>query len=110
FAALIALAPPLGCGGGGGTPSEPDRAALSTGALDAELVGLAWPIQMAEEAAVQPFAENPGWVALVMERDGRRAVEQLGAKGGMGAARAHAEAAALYRQAALTAANALVQT
>lgn len=69
-----------------------------------------WVVELATEEALAPFAEQPGWVALVMKRNLEEAVRELGVGGGLGAARAHADAAAMYRQAALLAAHSLVQT
>lgn len=95
------------------TDASPDApAAEDAPAVDlpVELIRASWPMRVADEASTQPFAAQPGWVDLVMSRDLQGAVTELGPLGGLPAARAHAEASTLYRQAALTAANALVQT
>lgn len=77
---------------------------IPTAQLDAT-----WVVQLATEQALEGFASEPGWVSLVMKRDLSAAVKQLGAKGGLPAARAHTEAAALFRQAALVSGNSLVE-
>lgn len=74
-----------------------------------EQLDATWVLQVVPEAAVAPFASEPGWVSLVMKRDVKTAVQQLGPRGGVAAARAHLEAAALFRQAARLAAESYVQ-
>lgn len=68
-----------------------------------------WPLVYATDEALAPLGAEPGWVALVMERDYKGAAEALGAKGGLPAARAHTEAAFLYRQSALISAYGLIE-
>lgn len=96
-AALVTLGGIAGCSGG--TPAEGEVAAAPGFPVPAPLIEASWPVQM-DEAALGPYQAQPGWIALVTRTDVRGAVEQLGPLGGMPAARAHAEAAMLYRQAA----------
>lgn len=78
--------------------------------VDAALLARSWPMSFADEASLAPFAAQSGWVELVMKRDLKAAVEQLGPLGGLPEARAHAEAALMYRMAALVAAQSYLQT
>lgn len=91
----------------GGSAEKPDPVADVSGELSAERVDASWPVQF---ATVESFADyqSPGWVTLVQSRNYRESVEQLGS--GVGAARAHAEAASLFKQAALLMANAAIET
>jgi hypothetical protein len=97
----------LGCAGS--PPAAEDAAVSTIAALPAERLDATWVVTLAEEASIGAYAQEPGWVALVMKRDYAGAVRGLGPKGGLAAARAHADAAALYRQAALLAASSLVE-
>jgi len=79
--------------------------------LPAELMGQMWPIVLATPEAQGKFVgSSGGWVPLVMNRDLRAAVQQLGASGGLAAARAHAEASAMYREASLMTAYSYIET
>jgi hypothetical protein len=69
-----------------------------------------WQIQMVDDAVRAPFESSGGWIQLVMRRDLQRALAGMGATPGIASARVHSEAADMYRQAALLAANALVET
>lgn len=93
-------------------PSAADVAvdAAATAVVPADLVAASWPVQMATEADFRSFSSEPAWIALVMQRNVRDVVPLLGAVGGDGAARAHAEASLAFRQAALLAAHAVVET
>lgn len=73
-----------------------------------ELVDATWIVDAAPEAAVGAYA-SPGWVALVMTRDYGDAVRKFADAGGEPLARAHAEAASIYRQAALITAYSLIE-
>jgi len=96
-----------GCGG----ESEPTTEAPAVGAdVFATRISEAWPTQLATEESLQPFAKKRGWDTLVMKRNYRGAVKQFGAAGGIEVARAHADLAALYRQAALLSSNAIIET
>ena len=75
----------------------------------AEWLDRTWVVEVATEEGLAPFASEPGWVSLVMKRDLREAVQQLGHRGGLAAARAHVDAAALFRQAALVAGHSFVE-
>ncbi|MEO0605494.1 MAG: hypothetical protein AAF211_28950, partial [Myxococcota bacterium] len=103
---MIVLAGLLACG-----PSEPPAPPLPSGLpLDDARLDASWVVQLVPDEALAPFAQEPGWVTLVVKRDIRAAVAQLGPRGGVAAARAHAEAAALFRQAARLAGESYVQT
>ncbi len=69
-----------------------------------------WVVEVVPESALAPFATEPGWVTLVLKRDLATAVRELGPLGGLAAARAHVEAAALFHQAARLAGESYVQT
>lgn len=106
-AAGLALA--TGCGtslqtdlDGGGVVTGPE--------IPADRLDESWPVKMATEADFGPYAATPGWVSILMKRDYRRAAEQLASTGGLASARAHAEGAAVYRQAALLSAYSLAET
>ncbi len=71
------------------------------------LLDATWVVEVARPDALAPFADDRGWVSLVVQHDLADAVRWLGAEGGPAGARAHAEAAATYRQAALLAAHSL---
>jgi len=102
--ALLSLS---GCGGEPEPPATEPAAETSVGA---DRLAETWPVMMATEDSFASYAKNGGWISLLMKRNYMAAVEQLGKTGGMEGARAHAELAALYRQAALLSANALVET
>lgn len=105
--ALVAGVAP-GCSGqAAGDVSGP---ADALPAVPADLLAAAWPVVVAADADRARFEAEPGWGALVADRNYRSGVAQLGGKGGLLAARAHADAASVYRQAALAAAFAYVET
>ncbi|MEQ1569644.1 MAG: hypothetical protein ABMA64_28675, partial [Myxococcota bacterium] len=74
-----------------------------------ELAEHAWVVAFADEASLGRYAANKGWVSLVMKRNYADAVRELGPEGGLPAARAHSEQAAVYRQAALLSAYSLIE-
>jgi hypothetical protein len=94
-----------GCSGGGGADTE----VVESSTAPAELLAQSWVVQLAAESSLGVFASEPGWAALVMQRDQRAATQGLGRAGGVPAARAHTEAAFLYRQAALMSASGLIE-
>jgi hypothetical protein len=98
----------LGCSCGSPPPAD-DAAVSQIAALAPERLDGTWVVALAEESSLGAYAQEPGWVSLVMKREYVGAVRGLGAKGDLSGARAHAEAAALYRQAALVAANSLIE-
>ncbi|NCG20970.1 MAG: hypothetical protein GWP91_18325 [Rhodobacterales bacterium] len=110
--AAVVLLGLTACGGetAPAAPSAAEVAAASALHAPAERVAEAWPVLMATEEDFAPYAGKQGWISLVMKRDYRLSVEQLGPNGGADAARAHAEMAAVYRQAALLSAYALIET
>ncbi|MBX2799174.1 MAG: hypothetical protein KTR31_15985 [Myxococcales bacterium] len=91
------------------TPDVPTTPDVEAFGLPLERLDETWVVQLATEEALNPFATEPGWVSSVMKRDLGEAVKIMGRLGGLPAARAHADAAAQYRQAALIAANSLVE-
>ena len=88
------------------TPTE-DSADLH---LATERLDEAWPVAMATEEGFGAYGSKQGWISLVMKRNLKGAVEQLGPGGGSASARVHTEAAFMYRQAALLSANSLIET
>ncbi len=107
----------IGVGCSGSDDARDPAADKATGALlepglepipDA-FIDAAWVVELGTEEALQGYASQPGWVSLVMKRDYRSAVAQLGPGGGVPAARAHLEAAMLFRQAALLSAYSLIE-
>lgn len=109
--AWLALSLVLGCGSPVETHLDDPAVQAPTAAppVPVERLDATWPVRMATEADFGPYAAKEGWVTLVMKRDYRRAAELLGAAGGLPAARAHAELAAVMRQAALLSARSLVE-
>jgi hypothetical protein len=79
-------------------------------ALSDEVVDQAWVVQLSTNEALAPFLGNPGWATYVMKRQYRTAMGQFAGQGGQPLARVHEDVASLYRQAALLAANSLVET
>lgn len=106
WSALVVIL--TGCVGSSAPPTA-DVTVSEIAAIPAERLDATWVVRLAEEASLGPYAQEPGWVALVMKREYDAATRGLGAKGGLAAARVHADAAALYRQAALLAARSLVE-
>lgn len=86
------------------TPHEIEQSELPSALLEQT-----WPVTHAAEESLSAFSQEPGWVSLVMRREHKDAVTALGARGGIAAARAHTEAAFLYRQAALLTAYGLIE-
>ncbi len=93
-----------------GDDPSPAPADVLVGVPTGEELAATWPVQMSDDATRAPFEANRGWVRLVSQRDLKTATGMLARDGGMGLARVHADAAAMYRQAALLMANALVET
>ena len=104
------LASVLAVGCGGDEAAAPEVVEAQESALSTELLDTTWPVLMATEAGFGPYAAKSGWISLVMQRDVRAAVERLGPDAGPTGARVHTEAAFVYRQAALLAAHALIET
>jgi hypothetical protein len=102
---VFALVSLLGCGTATETASE------APSALPSELLAKSWEVQFAGDREQEALlAKSAGWKSLVLDRDYRAATIEFKAVGGLTAARGHAEAAALYRQAALLMGNAFLQT
>lgn len=104
-AALLLAALMLGCTGGStsnqGNPKTPSVD------VDSDAIEKSWPVGFATVASFEAY-QTPGWLTFLQKRDYRTAAQEL--SGTKGAARAHAEAAALFRQAALVSANAAIET
>ena len=94
--------------------SAPDPGATEDGVVldpffeDAPL-GESWVVATATDEAIGPYGGAPGWVALAMKRDIAAAVEAFGEKKGAPTARAHTEAAYMFRQAAMLSAYSLIE-
>ncbi|MCB9685151.1 MAG: hypothetical protein H6738_06985 [Alphaproteobacteria bacterium] len=98
------------CTGGPAKPAGHDvQVEGAATALPDERVDEVWAVRFATEESIGPYVQEPGWVELLMKRNYGAAVRQLGPKGGLAAARAHAEAAAVFRQAALMASYSLIE-
>ncbi|GDX81277.1 hypothetical protein LBMAG42_30880 [Deltaproteobacteria bacterium] len=95
------------CTGDEATVAGPEVAKAS--ALTPEVIAATWQVRMAKSEARAPFEGRASWVAWFE----RRRYESLPAfaseKDNAGLARGHAEYAAIYRQAALLASNAILQ-
>ncbi len=93
------------------TPAEEGAiAAAVPDGIDMSLVDKTWVVQLAPPGGLEAFESNMGWTQLVARGDIRGAVKQLSVEGGPGAARAHADAASMYKQAALLSAQSVVET
>lgn len=102
-AGLLGLA---ACSGGTEEGTESSEPTL----LSEEGMASLWAMQACDEAIRAPFEEDGGWAELIMKRQVSKGVEQLGSSGGLAAAHAHADAAAMYRQAALLVAYSFIET
>lgn len=102
-AALLLAALVVGCTG---SSTEVETQA-PTVQVDAAALEKSWPIGYAKVESFEAY-QTPGWLTLLQKRDYRTAASELA--GTKGAARPHAEAAALFRQAALVSANAAIET
>ncbi|MBT3223590.1 MAG: hypothetical protein HN348_31350, partial [Proteobacteria bacterium] len=98
----------VGCGGQPTVDTEaPEKELLQ---FPEQMIQQSWPVLMADDDIRRPYQESAAWVTHIMSREYGRSVEQFGPDGGINLARAHADMAALYRQASLLSANALIQT
>ncbi len=84
-------------------------APTATGAVPAELVAQTWQVRLAVDAARAPFEGRAGWVAWFQGKRAEALQGFLADGDKVALARAHAEYAALYRQAALLAARSTVE-
>lgn len=107
FGAALALAAILGCGGGG--KAAGDVAAPAISPLPAERLTPSWPVRYATSQDLSAVSSD-GWTADVVRHDLAASVAAHGPAGGPALMRSHADAAALFRMAALLQANALIQT
>lgn len=105
---VFALGWLIGCGAG--QPAQDvEVAAPAVAPLPEARLAPAWPLAYAQEADLAPVSSD-GWTQLANRHDVGASIRELAAAGGMPLARAHLEAASLYRQAALLEANSLIQT
>lgn len=95
----------LACGGGG--ESTPPPAAAEVVQVAPELLAQSWQLAFASPDAMGEMASQPSWGAY-FKKDYEAAIAAFESPAAQ--ARAHAELAAAYRQAALLQANAIVQT
>ena len=96
----------LACSGGPDETQEP-VADVATVSVPTEVLATTWQAQVAAPGAMDGLT-GPGWQAM-FERNTAGALEAFGAEG-VESGRVHAQAAAIYRQAALVAAHATLQT
>lgn len=84
-------------------PPEPE-----TMTVDKALFQATWPMQVVDEK-VRVAYEEPDWVAHTLRRDYRASIALSDGTADLGTARFHADAAAMFRQATLAAAQAYVE-
>jgi hypothetical protein len=106
-ALLLGLA---ACVGSSDATDGTATAVESDAAAPVKLVAEAWPVALRDSAARAPFESEKGWITHVVKRNYKRSVEQIGGDKGLATARVHADAADLYRQGAMLAANSLIST
>ncbi len=102
---VAALGSSFACSGNGA--GAPAVAPASEGYPEA-MLEQSWSVRLGANEERAPFEARRGWVQLVVKRDVRGCVADLGGDGGLPAARCHADAASIYKQAALLYANALI--
>lgn len=96
----------VGCSGS----ATPTPVQVTGNQLSPDMLARTWPVSLATKAEQEKLlGSSEGWVSLIIKRNYATAVPQLGASGGLIAARGHADAAALYRQAALISAYSFVE-
>lgn len=106
---LLAVLPALsGCTSSNG-PAAPAEEAPAGSAVPAELIAQTWQVRMANAQARSVFEGRPSWVAYFQGKRNEALQNMAGESDAAGLARMHAEYAAMYRQAALIAANATIQ-
>ncbi len=94
---LLILA--LGCSGSQDVSTEPEQA------ISAELIAASWQVEVAAPGKLDELLQNPAW-GQIYERQFGASIPAFGSE----VARGHAEAAAIYRQAALLQASAIMAT
>ena len=82
---------------------------VGSGLVDAAWIDKSWQVAVCDEATFEPYTST-GWRNLIMRRHIKDGLESFEATESLPLARAHAEAAAMYRQAAVMDAWALIQT
>jgi hypothetical protein len=102
---LLGLLSPAGCFG---TSEPPEPPAVETIPVDKGLFDETWPMQVVDAEARAPY-EGMAFVAHILDRDYRASVRRSDGTPGLATARFHADAAALFRQAALATGNSYVE-
>ena len=105
---LLSLSLLAGLSGCGGDESVQSKAAVSAAeVISEELAAKMWPVALASDVARAPYESDEGWTH-VFERRYADALSAFQRSGNMaGLARVHMEFAAVYRQGALVAVNAV---
>jgi hypothetical protein len=93
----------------GGETEAPVEAPIAAVAVPPDVLSATWQVRMAAAAARAPFEGRPAWVAYFDGKRGEALAAFASENDAAALARAHAEYAAMYRQAALLAANAILQ-
>ncbi|MCB9668367.1 MAG: hypothetical protein H6734_02735 [Alphaproteobacteria bacterium] len=104
-AALVGIGAAWFACSGGSQPSTQNVAPTHEAVAPDVDYGQTWAVKLADESTWSHL-QTPGWITFVTKRNLHDAAEQLGGK----AARPHAEAATMFRQAALLSANAAIET
>ena len=84
-------------------------APVVTASVPPEIVAASWQVRMAKADVRAPFEGRPSWVAWYETRRPDALAALASESDPAGLARAHTEYAAIYRQSALLAANAILQ-
>jgi len=105
----LLLAYNVGCSGDEAALGSVDETPTPATSVPAELVATSWQVRMAKTEVRAPFEGRPSWVSYFGNRrdEALRAFKSENDSAAL--ARAHTEYAAMYRQAALLAANATLQ-
>lgn len=93
----------------GDDPTLGNPAAAKSSSLSADVVSATWQVRMAKSEARAPFEGRASWVAWFERRRYEALPAFASEQDNAGLARGHAEYAAIYRQAALLASNAILQ-
>jgi len=102
------LAVGVGCMGGDGGGDATEANAEVDSFFPDEKLDQTWVVHFATEESLGPVSQA-GWVKLVQQRHVQNAVTAMDKSDSKGMARAHLEAAALYEQAAMVSAHALIE-
>jgi hypothetical protein len=100
----------LGVAACSGASSDVDTTPAKAGsAVPADLIAQTWQVRLAVDSARAPFEGRAGWVAWFQGKRAESLQAFVADADGAAQARLHAEYAAIYRQAALLAANSTAQ-